>query len=81
MDTNVILRYYKNSDYKSLKALYLDKSTFGGIFDKACNALKEKGYKEVIVYSPVGNKNLDKRYKSLGFTKGSNYTAYWKSLN
>lgn len=40
-------------------------------------ALLKKGHHQVLVYTPSGNKDLYKRYKKLGFTKGADYTCYW----
>jgi N-acetylglutamate synthase-like GNAT family acetyltransferase len=51
------------------------------LFEKASEILKARGHKEVLVYSPVGNKNLDSRYKDLlGFEKGADYTCFWKGI-
>lgn len=48
------------------------------LYDKAIGILKERGHKQVLVYSPVGNEPLDNRYIELGFNKGDDYTCYWK---
>ena len=40
------------------------------LYDKAISILKERGHKQVLVYSPVGNETLDNRYLKLGFNKG-----------
>lgn len=48
--------------------------------DKATAVLKERGHTEVLVYTPVGNQDLYDRYEQLGFTKGGDYTCYWKGL-
>ena len=50
------------------------------LFEKASEILKEKDHQQVLVYSPTGNSNLDERYRKLGFTKGNDYTCYWKNL-
>lgn len=50
------------------------------LHDKAIATLKERGHTEVLVYTPVGNQELDSRYERLGFTRGSDYTCYWKGL-
>ena len=47
---------------------------------KAIATLKERGHAEVLVYTPVGNQELDSRYEQLGFTRGGDYTCYWKGL-
>lgn len=47
---------------------------------KAIATLKERGHAEVLVYTPVGNQELDSRYERLGFTRGGDYTCYWKGL-
>lgn len=50
------------------------------LYDKAVGILKERGHKQVLVYSPVGNEHLDNRYIELGFNKGDDYTCYWKEI-
>lgn len=50
------------------------------LHDKATALLKERGHAEVLVYTPVGNQDLNSRYEQLGFTKGGDYTCYWKGL-
>ena len=50
------------------------------LHDKAIKIVKSRGHKQVLVYTPVGNVELDGRYDELGFTKGSDYTCYWKEL-
>ena len=47
---------------------------------KAIATLKERDHVEVLVYTPVGNQELDSRYERLGFTRGGDYTCYWKGL-
>ena len=59
-----------NNEAEATKALY----------DKAISILKERGHKQVLVYSPVGNEALDNRYLKLGFNKGDDYTCYWKAI-
>ena len=48
--------------------------------DKALDVLKSRGHAEVLVYTPVGNQDLYDRYEQLGFTRGGDYTCYWKGL-
>lgn len=48
--------------------------------DAALTALKAKGHNQVLVYTPVGNDRLDNRYEGLGFTRGGDYTCYWKDI-
>ena len=50
------------------------------LHDRATALLKERGHAEVLVYTPVGNQDLNGRYEQLGFTKGGDYTCYWKGL-
>lgn len=50
------------------------------LHDKAIAILKNRGHTQVLVYTPVGNTELDNRYKQLGFIKGGDYTCYWKEL-
>lgn len=58
------------SDIQVAKALH----------DKAVATLKLRGHSQVVVYTPVGNEVLNSRYEELGFTKGDNYTCYWKEI-
>lgn len=48
--------------------------------DRAVEILKSRGHSQVLVYTPVGNAELDNRYEQLGFTKGGNYTCFWKEI-
>ena len=50
------------------------------LHDRAIDLLKSRGHSQVLVYTPVGNTELDNRYELLGFTKGSDYTCYWKDI-
>ncbi len=50
------------------------------LYDAATKILTERGHSEVLVYTPVGDKNLDERYDSLGMTKGGDYTCFYKEL-
>lgn len=50
------------------------------LHDKAIDTLRSRGHTQVLVYTPVGNTELDNRYEQLGFTKGGDYTCYWKGL-
>lgn len=51
------------------------------LFEKASEILKSRGHNQVLVYSPVGNKDLDSRYlDTLNFEKGSDFTCFWKDL-
>lgn len=50
------------------------------LYDAAAKILKERGHSAVLVYTPVGDKNLDARYDFLGMTKGGDYTCFYKEL-
>lgn len=50
------------------------------LHDSAVKVLKSRGHAQVLVYSPSGNQPLNIRYKQLGFTKGDDYTCYWKEI-
>lgn len=66
-----LFRYAVQKDqFEALKALH----------DRAIHLLKSRGHSQVLVYTPVGNNELDNRYEHLGFTKGSDYTCYWKDI-
>jgi predicted N-acetyltransferase YhbS len=54
--------------------------TAQALHDKAVAILKARGHSQVLVYTPVGNTDLDGRYNQLGFTKGSDYTCFWKEI-
>ena len=47
--------------------------------DHAIDSLKKKGHKEVLVYTSQ-DERLYKRYIDLGFTKGCDYTCFWKDI-
>lgn len=66
-----LFRYAVQEDqHEALKALH----------DKAIETLKSRGHSQVLIYTPVGNTELDSRYEHLGFTRGDNYTCYWKEI-
>ena len=46
----------------------------------ALEVLRGKGHHQVLVYTPVGNQDLDGRYEQLGFNRGGDYTCYWKDI-
>ncbi len=50
------------------------------LYTKATKILKSRGHTQVLVYTPLGNQELNKRYKLLGMTKGNNFTAFWSDL-
>lgn len=50
------------------------------LHDRAIETLRLKGHSQVLVYTPVGNEVLNGRYEELGFTKGDDYTCYWKEI-
>lgn len=50
------------------------------LYDKASKIFKERGHTQILVYTPLGNSQLDNRYKGLGMTKGNNFTAFWKNI-
>lgn len=50
------------------------------LHNAACNILRQRGHTEVLVYTPLDNKNLDQRYLNLGMTKGSAYSCFWQNL-
>lgn len=57
-----------------------DAEVANALHDKAMEILKSRGHEQVLVYSPVGDQQLDTRYERLGFTKGDSYTCYWKEI-
>lgn len=50
------------------------------LWGRAKTIMKEKGHSQVLVYAPVGNKHFEERYTNVGFSKGNDYTAYWKNI-
>jgi|SRR5579872_386424 len=51
------------------------------LYDRAIEILKARGHRQVLVYSPLGNQALNKRYQQLlSFNKGNDYTCFWKDL-
>ncbi len=58
----------------------LDPEITKELYDAATKILKERGHSEVLVYTPVGDKNLDARYASLGMNKGGGYTCFYREL-
>lgn len=58
---------------------FSERQVTGALCDYALNSLRTKGHEEVLVYTSQ-DKNLHKRYLDLGFTKGSEYTCFWKPL-
>lgn len=50
------------------------------LHDKAVDILSSRGHTQLLVYTPVGNTELDSRYEQLGFTKGGDYTCFWKEI-
>lgn len=50
------------------------------LHDKAIEILRSRGHSQVLVYTPVGNDELDNRYEQLGFIKGGDYTCFWKDI-
>ena len=50
------------------------------LYERATGVLKSRGHREVLIYSTAGECKLDEHYKSLGMTKGGNYTCFWKAI-
>lgn len=50
------------------------------LHENAIAILKSRGHTQVLVYTPVGKSELDSRYEGLGFTRGDDYTCYWKDI-
>lgn len=57
-----------------------DVGVANALYDKAIEILKGRGHEQVLVYSPAGDHGLNARYEKLGFTKGDDYTCYWKEI-
>lgn len=50
------------------------------LYDEAVKVLRQRGHTQMLVYSAIDDVNLDRRYQSLGMTKGSNYACFWKDI-
>lgn len=50
------------------------------LLDMAMEVLRNKGHREVLVYTPVGETKFQQRYLDLGFNKGHDYTCFWKAI-
>lgn len=50
------------------------------LYEEATKILKSRKHTQILVYTPVGDTDLDKRYDQLGMTKGSDYTCYWTDI-
>ena len=48
--------------------------------EQALQTMKDRGHTQVLVYAPQGDKHFEDRYASLGFNKGSDFTAYWQDI-
>lgn len=55
-----------------------DQEVAAALYGHAAEILHDRGYPQVLVYSPVGNAALDARYVRLGMNKGGDYTCYWQ---
>ncbi|MFZ3010097.1 MAG: GNAT family N-acetyltransferase [Candidatus Microsaccharimonas sp.] len=55
------------------------KNVTSDLNNHAIESLKKKGHKEVLVYTSQ-DETLHKRYLDLGFTKGNDYTCFWKHI-
>ena len=50
------------------------------LYDKALAILKDRGHKEVLVYTPQSDEALHHRYQALGMNHGGTYACYWAGL-
>ena len=57
-----------------------EKEVLKTLYEAACDILRSRGHDEVLVYSPLDNENLDRRYLDLGMNKGGAYSCFWQSL-
>ncbi len=51
------------------------------LYGRATDIFKQRGHKQVLVYTPVNDPVLHDRYAQLGMTRGSDYTCYYIQLN
>jgi hypothetical protein len=50
------------------------------LYEKAVEVLKSRGHKQMLVYSAANDRKLDRRYESLGMTKGNDYACFWQDI-
>ncbi|HSW79059.1 MAG TPA: hypothetical protein VLF88_03535 [Candidatus Babeliales bacterium] len=50
------------------------------LYEKAIDILKIRGHSQVLVYSPIDDINLERRYLELGMNKGNYFTAFWRDI-
>ncbi len=50
------------------------------LWTEAKKIMKQLGHSQILVYAPLGDSDFEKRYTSLGFNKGGDFTAYWQNL-
>ena len=50
------------------------------LYKKSTQILKKLGHKQVLVYGPDDNLEIEKRYIELGLNKLEKYTCYWKEI-
>ena len=59
--------------------LQLDEAVAQSLCETAVNSLQQKGHKQVLVYTSQDH-SLQTRYTDLGFTKGSDYSCFFKDI-
>lgn len=57
-----------------------EQAALTALHDAAITYIKERGHDIIKVYAPAGNQHFSDRYANLGFTKGGDYTCFWKTL-
>lgn len=57
-----------------------DKMVSKELYDHATKIFKSRKHTQILVYTPVGDEALDKRYSELGMIKGGDYTCYWTDI-
>lgn len=57
-----------------------DGEVLTALHNRAIMTLSKRGHSQVLVYAPAGDEILDSRYELLGFTKGADYTCFWKEI-
>ncbi len=57
-----------------------EQQVINALISKAVEILRARGHKQVLVYTPVNNKDFEQRYLALGFKKGNDYTCYWRDI-
>ena len=57
-----------------------EKTITKALYETACNILRYRGHKQILIYSPSNHLKLNQRYIDLGMNKGGEYTCHWQDI-